>query len=201
MSKPTGGPAIHDRSVHVKSDAELIASSGHDPQAFRELYDRYAEPIHAFLLRRTSDREAALDLTAETFAQVWTSRHRFVDQKDGSAGPWLFGIARNVLSRSARERRLISEASQALRITHGRSSATPDTAWVDGMDADVEEALSTLPESQRLAVELRVLSDRPYDEVAEELDCTPTAARIRVSRGLARMRTSLQTVSNPKESS
>lgn len=201
MSKPTGGPTIHDRSVHVKSDAALIASSGHDPQAFRELYDRYAEPIHAFLLRRTSDREAALDLTAETFAQVWASRHRFADQKDGSAAPWLFGIARNVLSRSARERRLISEASQALRITHGRSSATPDTAWVDGMDADVEQALSTLPESQRLAVELRVLSDRPYDEVADALDCTPTAARIRVSRGLARMRTSLQTFSNPKESS
>jgi RNA polymerase sigma factor (sigma-70 family) len=183
----------------VKSDAELISSSGHDPQAFRQLYDRYAEAIHAFLLRRTSDREAALDLTAETFAQVWTSRHRFVDQKDGSAAPWLFGVARNVLSRAARERRMISEASEALRITHGRSSATPDTAWIDGMDADLENALATLPEAQRIAVELRVLSDRPYDEVAEVLDCTPTAARIRVSRGLARMRTSLQPVTSPKE--
>ena len=185
----------------MKSDAELIASSGHDPQAFRELYDRYAETIHAFLLRRTSDREAALDLTAETFAQVWTSRHRFVDQKDGSAAPWLFGVARNVLSRAARERRMINEASEALRITNGRSAATPDTSWIDGMDADLENAMATLPEAQRIAVELRVLSDRPYDEVAEALDCTPTAARIRVSRGLARMRTSLQPVSTPKESS
>ena len=69
------------------------------------------------------------------------------------------------------------------------------------MDADVEAALATLPEAQRIAVELRVLSDRPYDEVAEALDCTPTAARIRVSRGLARMRTSLQPVSTPKEPS
>lgn len=185
----------------MKSDAELLASSGHDPQAFRELYDRYAEAVHAFFVRRTSDREAALDLTAETFAQVWTSRHRFVDQKDGSAGPWLFGVARNVLSRAARERRMISEASEALRITHGRSSATPDTSWIDGMDADLEAALANLPEAQRIAVELRVLSDRPYDEVADALDCTPTAARIRVSRGLARMRTSLQPVSTPKESS
>lgn len=185
----------------MKSDAELIASSGHDPQAFRQLYDRYAEAIHAFLLRRTSDREAALDLTAETFAQVWTSRHRFVDQKDGSAAPWLFGVARNVLSRAARERRMINEASEALRITHGRSAATPDTSWIDGMDADLENAMATLPEAQRIAVELRVLSDRPYDEVAEALDCTPTAARIRVSRGLSRMRSTLQPVSTPKESS
>lgn len=183
----------------MKSDAELIASSGHDPQAFRQLYDRYAESIHAFLLRRTADRDAALDLTAETFAQVWTSRHRFVDQKDGSAAPWLFGVARNVLSRAARERRMINEASEALRITHDRSAATPDISWIDGMDADLENALATLPEAQRIAVELRVLSDRRYDEVAEALDCTPTAARIRVSRGLARLRTSLQPVSTPKE--
>jgi RNA polymerase sigma-70 factor (ECF subfamily) len=185
----------------VKSDAELLASSGHDPHAFRELYDRYAEPIHAFLLRRTSDREAALDLTAETFAQVWTSRHRFADQKEGSAGPWLFGIARNVLSRAARERRMVSEASAALRITAGRSRVTPDVSWIDGMDADLESALAALPESQRTAVELRVMSDRPYDEVAEALDCSPTAARVRVSRGLASMRTSLQTTTNPKEQS
>jgi RNA polymerase sigma factor (sigma-70 family) len=201
MFKPTGGADTHDRGPHVKSDAELIASSGHDPQAFRQLYDRYAEAIHAFHLRRTSDREAALDLTAETFAQVWMSRHRFVDQKDGSAGPWLFGVARNVLSRSARERRLINEASEVLRVNHGRSSATPDTSWIDGMDADLEDALSALPDTQRAAVELRVLSDRPYDEIAEELDITRTAARIRVSRGLSRMRTSLQPASTPKESS
>jgi len=201
MFEPTGGAPPHDRDHHVKSDAELLASSGHDPQAFRQLYDRYAEAIHAFFLRRTSDREAALDLTAETFAQVWTSRHRFVDQKDGSAAPWLFGVARNVLSRSARERRMINEASEALRITNGRSSATPDTSWIDGMDADLEAALATLPDAQRIAVELRVLSDRPYDEVAEALDCTPTAARIRLSRGLARMRISLQPASTPKESS
>jgi RNA polymerase sigma-70 factor (ECF subfamily) len=185
----------------VKSDAELLASSGHDPQAFRQLYDRYAEAIHGFFLRRTSDREASLDLTAETFAQVWTSRHRFVDQKGGSAAPWLFGVARNVLSRAAREHRMINEASEALRITHSRSSATPDTSWIDGMDADLEAALATLPQAQRIAVELRVLSDRPYDEVADALDCTPTAARIRVSRGLARMRTSLQPVSTPKDPS
>lgn len=201
MFTPTGGSSIHDRSSHVTSDAELIAASGHDPQAFRQLYDRHAEAIHAFLLRRTSDREAALDLTAETFAQVWTSRHRFVDQKDGSAAPWLFGVARNVLLRSARERRLVNEASAALRIAHGRSSATPEMSWTDGMDDDLETALGRLPEGQRIAVELRVLDDRPYDEVAEALDCSPTAARIRVSRGLARMRTALQPVSNPKESS
>lgn len=184
----------------MKSDVELIAASGHDPEAFRELYDRYAAPVHGFLLRRTSDRDAALDLTAETFAQVWTSRHRFADQKDGSAGPWIFGIAGHVLSRSARERRLVREASESLRLRREPSYVLPDDSWIDGMDADLEQALAALPDAQRRAVELRVLADRSYDELAEELDCSPTAARIRVSRGLSRLRTSMNTsVATPKE--
>lgn len=186
----------------MTSDVELLASSGHDPEAFRRLYDRYAEPVYGFLLRRTSNREAALDLTAETFAQVWTSRHRFADQKDGSAGPWIFGIAGNVLSRSARERRLVREATDSLRLRRDPSYVLPDSSWIDGMDADLEQALAALPDSQRRAVELRVLSDRSYDELAEELGCSPTAARIRVSRGLSRLRTSMKTpTATPKEHS
>ena len=38
---------------------------------------------------------------AETFAEAWLSRDRFVDRGEGAA-PWLFGIARNVLAASIR---------------------------------------------------------------------------------------------------
>lgn len=185
------------------SDAELLAASGHDPHAFRELYDRHAEAIHGFFLRRTSDYEAALDLTAETFAQAWAARHRFDDQRAGSTKPWLFGIASNVLSRSARERRLIHEAADALRLETRHADVVPDDSWVDGLEADLERALADLPESQRRAVELRVMDDLDYGEVADALDCSPTAARIRVSRGLSRLRTSthLRTNTTPKEAS
>jgi RNA polymerase sigma-70 factor (ECF subfamily) len=173
----------------VRPDAELLAAS--DPEAFRELYDRYAGPVHGFFLRRTGDHEAALDLTAETFAEAWRSRHRFEDRRDGSIGPWLFGIARNVLTHSARDRRLRREASAALQLQVS-STVVPDESWLDGLDADVEAALAALPASQRRAVELRVMADRSYHEVADALACTPTAARIRVSRGLTTLRTSLQ---------
>jgi RNA polymerase sigma-70 factor (ECF subfamily) len=183
----------------VKSDAELIAASGHDPDAFRQLYDRHAGPVHGFLLRRTRDPDAAMDLTAETFAQAWSSRHRFSDQKDGSAAGWVFGIARNVLSRSARERRMVRAATDALGLVRPESEAMPDDSWMEGLEADLERALADLPESQRQAVELRILADQPYQAVADQLDCSPTAARIRVSRGLSHMRRSLNVVPSTKE--
>jgi Sigma-70 region 2 len=63
-----------------------------DASVFRELYDRYAERIHRLHLARCRDRDAALDLTAETFAQARLSLDRFRDFADGSAAPWLYAI-------------------------------------------------------------------------------------------------------------
>src|ERR1043165_9376969 len=87
------------------TDAELLRDAAGTPQAFRTLYDRYAERVVGYHLRRAGDREAALDLAAETFAQAWLSRRRFRDEAGGSAGPWLFAIARAVLLASGGRRR------------------------------------------------------------------------------------------------
>ena len=85
----------------------LLLAACAEPSAFRELYERYAAGVHAYHRRRTRDHDAALDLTAETFAQAWPARRRFRDEAGGSAGPWLYGIARNVLVVSVRRRRLV----------------------------------------------------------------------------------------------
>ncbi|EEP72176.1 RNA polymerase ECF-subfamily sigma factor [Micromonospora sp. ATCC 39149] len=176
----------------MRSDAELLAASGHDARAFRELYERYAQAIHGFFHRRTGDHEAALDLTAETFAQAWESRGRFADQHEGSVGPWLFGIARNLLLKAIRDRRMAVEASTRLQVRADRSAVEPEQSWLDGMDADLEVALTALPATQRAAVKLRVLQDQTYERIGAMLDCSPRAARIRVSRGLASLRTLLR---------
>ncbi|HUQ22121.1 MAG TPA: sigma factor, partial [Gaiellaceae bacterium] len=70
-----------------RTDAELLrAACGHAP-AFRDFYDRHGRRIYTFHLGRTRDPDAAHDLTAETFAQAWLSRRRFVDGAAGSALP------------------------------------------------------------------------------------------------------------------
>jgi len=179
----------------MTTDAELLERSSHDPGAFRELYERYAERIHAFHRSRTRDPDAALDLTAETFAQAWENRRSFADQREGSCGPWLFGIARNLLLRSVRDGRLAREASRRLHLTVRDAQVAPGPEWIDGLDESIEvalaEALDGLPRAQYLAVTGRVLRDESYDGIARELDCSPGAARIRVSRGLAALRTAL----------
>lgn len=91
-----------------QTDAQLLVAARTDAESFRVLYDRYAERAFAFFQRRTGNREASLDLTAETFARAWLGRERFRDLAGGSAGPWLFAIARRVLIASVELRRLES---------------------------------------------------------------------------------------------
>jgi RNA polymerase sigma factor (sigma-70 family) len=170
----------------VSSDAALLAAARRDPDAFRELYERYAVAVLEYFVRRTGSRSAALDLTAETFAQAWLVRARFRDEAGGSAAPWIYGIARNVLLMSIRRGALERRATERLglqeRLDRPQSveHQVPDGSWADGAD----ELLDTLPADQREAVRLRVVEDMEYADVAHALGTTPAAARVRVHRGL-----------------
>ena len=174
-----------------RSDAELLAAARTEAEPFRELYDRYAAAIHRFHASRVSDRDAALDLTAETFAQAWLSRDRFRDLAGGSAGPWLYAIARHVLVASVRKRRLEQTCRKRLGVLLAldRSPAhvEPNEAWLDG----IEEALDELAPEVRQAVGLRVLAELPYDQLAAATGTSPGAARVRVHRGLTALRNRL----------
>ena len=178
----------------MRTDAQLLAAAHDDAHAFRELYDRYAERINGFHAGRTHDGEIALDLTAETFAQAWLARRRFEDRAAGSAGPWLYGIARNVLIASVRRGRLERSACERLGLLAevDRVEAEPSERWLEGLD----DAFAELTPELREAVRLRVVDELAYDEIARVAGTSPGAARVRVHRALAALRNRLL---DPKE--
>jgi RNA polymerase sigma-70 factor, ECF subfamily len=169
------------------TDAELVRAAERDAGAFGELYRRHVAAVYAWFRSRIA--WAASDLTAETFAQAWLSRRTFRDEAKGSALPWLLGIARNVARESARRNAVETRARRRLGLPI-------DLASEDGYD-EVEERLSprqalargleTLPEHEREALELRVVEELSYEQVADELGVRPAAARLRVSRALRRL--------------
>ena len=117
------------------------------------------------------------------------TRERFEDRHDGSAAPWLFGIARIVLLMSIRrgavERRTAARLGVIERLDLDDSTdAAPEAGWADGAD----ELLDSLPLTQREALRLRVVDELTYDEVADALGTTRSAARVRVHRALIALR-------------
>lgn len=190
----TDQPDVLD--LEALDDATLLERSRRSAPAFRVIYDRHAGRLFGFLARRTGDPTTAFELTSETFAQAWLSRARFTDPGDGSAAPWLFGIARNVLASSVRRRVLERRARERLQLTVEVPIGPVDPTWLDGLDEDVSAALAALPAGQRRAVSMRVIDGYPYDELGAALAISPATARVRVHRGLTAMRRRLAMNSN-----
>jgi RNA polymerase sigma factor (sigma-70 family) len=186
VSEPSG-EATH--RVNSRTDAELLTAAWQDPQAFREFYDRYAVWMRTWLIRQTGSEIAALDLTAETFAQAWHASRRFRDLAGGSGAPWLFGIARNLVRQYHKHNRIETAARQRLGMPAPFADCedyerVDDRIAASSLGPALQAAVGLLPAEQRRALELRVVDQLDYAEVAGRLGCSQNAARLRVSRAL-----------------
>ena len=178
-----------------RSDAQLLASGA--PDAFVEVCRRHGPALRSFLRRRTRDGEVAAELLAETFAAAWTQRGRFKDERDGSAAPWLFVIARNLASQHARRGSLARSAREHIGMPVRNYGATAYDEAEERLDSELlapqlDQALADLSANDRRAVELRVVQERSYDEIGDQLAITPAAARTRVYRALTALRASMK---------
>jgi RNA polymerase sigma-70 factor (ECF subfamily) len=159
--------------------------------SFEALYDSRAGDVFRYFLFRTYDEQAALDLTAETFLQAFAGRKKFRGADDDDAASWLFGIARHLHSRYLRrgyaERELLDRLQMDVPTAAHGFSRSEDFTDQEHLRQIVSEELSKLRPNQRRAVELRVVEDLPYSEVARRLGVSEKAARMRLARALERL--------------
>lgn len=167
----------------------LLARSKEDPEAFAAFYDTYAERVLVYFTRRVLDVDIAFDLLSETFANALEGRHGFRGTVPEEEQGWLFSIARSELSHYWRSGRV--ERSALARVGVGVPGLTdPEIeriehlAGLSGLASSLADALAALPSDQRRAVELRVVDEWDYGDVAERLGVSEQVARARVSRGL-----------------
>ena len=159
---------------------------------FDALYDLNAERLLVYFTRRTLDPDTALDLWAETLSQAFERWPRFRGSSEGEAVAWLYAIARarwaDYLRRGYAERRALGR----LRIARPELGSEDierleELAGLVELRAQVGAALAGLPSDQREALQLRIVEELPYPEVADRMRVTEPAARARVSRGLRRL--------------
>jgi RNA polymerase sigma-70 factor (ECF subfamily) len=165
--------------------------------AFIDFYERNAETVLLFFTRRTLDVEVALDLTAETFAQAWRgwSRVRLVSVEEVQG--WLFTIARRQLGRylprGQVERRVLNQFDFSVpELADDEIVEIERAAGLDALRLALGAELQKLSEDQRSALQLRIVEELPYPEVARRLGTTEPTARARVSRGLRALAVALE---------
>jgi RNA polymerase sigma factor (sigma-70 family) len=167
----------------------LLTQSRDDPDAFAAFYDAYAERVLLFLTRRVLDVDTAFDLLSETFAKALEHRHQFRGHSPEQEQAWLFSIARSELSHFWRDGRVERSALARLGVgvpglSDPEIERIEQLAGLSALATPLADAMAALPEDQRRAVELRVIEECGYAEVAVILNVSEQTARARVSRGL-----------------
>lgn len=164
-----------------------VVDSG-DERALGELYDLHVDRAFRHAARTAIDRRDAEDAVAVAFLELWR-RRRDVRLVDGSPLPWLLATTTNALRNlqrsAARHRKLIDTIPRG---QHGASAE--DEAFADEA---VRAALAPLSALDRQLVALVLLEGFTGEEAATTLGLSPGAARTRLSRARARLRTLLPT--------
>jgi RNA polymerase sigma factor (sigma-70 family) len=175
-------------------DDLLIRFAAGDPEAFVAFYRRHLATVLAYLLRRTGDEELTADLTAEVFAAALVAARRY-RPGERPALAWLYGIAAHKLADSRRRGRVEASARRRLALEPLALEDADIECVVQLADVgagDAERALQALPPNQREAILAHVVDERPYTEIAGEMQCSELLVRQRVSRGLRTLRGHLQ---------
>jgi RNA polymerase sigma-70 factor, ECF subfamily len=147
-----------------------------DESAFDELYDRFGPMIWRLCLRMAGSMPDAEDLAQDTWVQVWTRIASF--RCESAFSTWLYRVATNVclqwLRRSKPGPSSIEDMDQL-------ASNERSPAECVEMESILSE-LGKLPEALRLPLILRVNEELSYSEIADILDCTTAAVKMRIAR-------------------
>lgn len=167
-------------STPRQEQAEIQAAR-QNRTAFAPLYERYADAVYGYCLRRLSDPEQAADTTAEVFTKAMATIGRF---RGNSFRGWLFTIARNAVIDRYRARKPVD----GLPATLVSSQPGPEEIAIRReTNLELRTALTHLTEQQQDVITLR-LAGLSGKEIAAAMDITHGAVKATQVRAFARLR-------------
>lgn len=149
-------------------------------ERFEELFGAHFRAVSAYALRRATPGDVD-DAVAETFLIAW----RRLDEVPMEPKPWLLGVARRVL---ANQRRAAGRRAALMERVAHEPQHQPELL----RRTPVLQALGRLSESDRELLLLFAWDGLSTDEAATTLDCSRTAAKVRLHRARRRLRAQLQ---------
>lgn len=184
-------PAVLDRIERTSGGgdadvAELVrAAQSNDDLAFAELYIRFFDRVHRYLLIALKNPDDAQEVAQDVFARALRTLDSF-DPGRGDFRNWLFGLVRNQaidhLRRGSRTDELALHTLPSTSLPMAERAAS----LLESLDPDsgVRSMIGHLPETQRRVLALRFVFGLDTLEIADVLDSTPDAVRHAQHRAL-----------------
>lgn len=169
---------------------ELVADARRgDQAAFDELVRRTYVDTYTLAVRLTGNEEDASDVVQEAYLRAWKGIHRF--RGDAAFTTWLYRITANasytlVERRRRRRTTRLDDVDDPIDRSLG---AQPDTLAESSAGlGELSVALDQLPPTLRTLVILKDVYGLSHDAIADELDISIAAAKVRLHRGRKRLR-------------
>ncbi|WP_320668492.1 RNA polymerase sigma factor [Patulibacter defluvii] len=168
-------------------------------ERFEALWAEHHRAVHAYVLRRIDDRDAAADVTSETFLVAW----RRLEHLPEPPLPWLLGVARKTVANARRG----SGRAQALiarleREPEDRVVRDPAHGEDDGLAAErVMAAFNRLADGDRDVLSLIVWEGLAPREAAAVLGIAAPRFSVRLHRAKQRLRQQLDRPFDPADAS
>ena len=183
-----------EKDARRAEEAALLARIvDRDQAAVEALYERYSRPLYSLAYRVTGAERFAQDVVQEVFIAVWKDAARF-DSSRGAVGPWLFSLARHkaidLVRREANVRKRTADVDLEFEVA---DDDVDREAWLNLRRDRVREAVGTLTETQRTALELAFFGGLTHIEVAERLEIPLGTAKTRIRTALLKLREALGT--------
>lgn len=162
-------------------------------QALATLYDRYAGLLLSMANRMLGDKTMAEDLVQDVFMEVWRRAHAF-DSSRGSVRTWLLVRLRSRALdrlRSARHRREVTVDD----VSPKEAAPSAEDPELSPDRALVREVIKTLPDEQRLVIELSYFQGLSSSEIAERMGSPLGTVKSRTAAALGKLRAAMSTAS------
>lgn len=145
-------------------------------EAFAEVINLYTEPLYWQIRRMVQNHDDANDLLQNSFMKAWMSIENF--RGDARLSTWLYKIAINeaiTFLNKERKRASISLDEQEVQL----AAAVAEDSNIDGdeLALKLRQAVTTLPEKQRLVFNMKYYDDMKYEDMSSILGTTVGALK------------------------
>ena len=151
---------------------EIVIEKLHNPHTMREAFgqvvEHYGERLYWQIRKMVVSHEDADDLLQNTFLKAWSNIEMF--RAEARLSTWLYRIAVNetitFLNRERQRNNISVDSDDSFLLNNIEADE-----WFDGDEIQLrlQQAITRLPEKQRLVFNMRYFDEMKYEDISEIL--------------------------------
>jgi RNA polymerase sigma-70 factor (ECF subfamily) len=157
-----------------------------DVQEFEKMFELHYKQLVEFACYYFPDQSSAENVVQDVFVSVWKNRKKINLKKTIKA--YLYSATKKTALRYLRDKNNHRKFFLRLSSEHDVQVLPHDAAIIDELEAEIEKAISNLPEKGRIIFCMNRFDHLSYSEIAEILNISIKTVETHMARNLKYLR-------------